>query len=222
MSHSEPVSHADLESRLAAAVKSMPMRHSAADGVGRRLGISATEAGLHPLRARRRSFAEAHSATSASLLVSRLPEPGESMHLLMDGSFRLGLVLPVIQRLIGGPCRLSVCTLGLHHNTTNLLHGMLQDGRLCHLRIALSSYFRAGDREIADRAAKILSQAGAAIAVERLHVNLQLWQPEAGSDRYVVESSGNLRSCQCIEIATVINDAPLFEWHSRWLSKLFA
>lgn len=214
------VSHADLESSLAAALDALPSRRNAQATIGDRLGISAAQIGLQANRTRRRSHRDGRQVAAAAL-VTRLPAKGETLHFLMDGNFTLANVITVIQSLIGEPCRLTICTLGLNDDTTDMLAAMLRDGRLAELRLAFSSYFRASDPDTAAHAVKTLTEQGATVAVERLHAKLQLYRPARGRDRYVLETSANLRSCQCVEIAAITNDSGLFRWHDQWLTQFF-
>jgi hypothetical protein len=189
--------------------------------IGGRIGVSAKEAGLHSQHIRRRQFLDGQGQANATALISRLPQPGEALHLLMSGEFTLANVLPVIQAHIGQPCHLTICTLGLNDATTDLLAAMLRAGTLASLRLAMSSYFHASDSATADRAIQTLRQCGATIAIERNHAKLQLWQPATASARYVLETSSNLRSCNCVEILTLTNDPELYAWHNRWLTRFF-
>ena len=211
----------NLETSLAAAVATIPTRQKTAQTIGAKLGVSAMDAGLCAKRTRRRSFAEADGATTAAALVTRLPRNGEAIHWLLDGNFRLADVIPVIQAHIGAPASLTICTLGLNNDTTDLLAAMLQDGRLTGLRLAMSSYFKASDPETATHAVQALTAVGAVVAVARLHAKLQLWRPATGPARFVLETSSNLRSCQCVEVASLTNDARLYRWHCQWLTKFF-
>jgi len=211
----------NLETALAAALDALPTRQDRAGTIGTRLGISAAQTGLHAQRTRRRRFVDGQCEANAAALLKRLPRDGETLHLVMDGTFTLANVIPVIQRHVGEPCRLTICTLGLNDATTDQLVAMLKDGTLSGLRLTMSSYFKASDPETAARAVEALTQAGAVVAVERLHAKLQLWKPITRPDRYVLETSSNLRSCNCVEIATLTNDARLYNWHHRWLTKFF-
>jgi hypothetical protein len=211
----------DLENSLAAALNALPKRQDRSGPIGTRLGISAAQTGLHAQRTRRRQFVDGQGEANAATIVKRLPQAGEALHFVLDGTFRLSDVIPVIQAHIGEPCRLTICTLGLNDTTTDQLAAMLRVGTLSGLRLAMSSYFKASDPETAARAVKVLTEAGAVVAVERLHAKLQLWQPATARGRYVLETSSNLRSCNCVEVATLTNDARLYNWHHRWLTKLF-
>ena len=211
----------DLETSLSAALEALPRRRGHSGTIGQRLGISAAETGTHRQRIRRRQFINGQGEANAAALVKRLPKDGEAMHFIMDGTFTLANLIPIIQGHVGQPCRLTICTLGLNDATTDALAAMLKTGTLSGLRLAMSSYFRASDPETADRAVKILGGAGAVVCVERLHAKLQLWQPATSRAHYTLETSSNLRSCNCAEIVTLSNDAALYTWHNKWLSLFF-
>ena len=211
----------DLESALCAALDTLPKCRNAAATIGQRLGVSAREAGLHSHRTRRRVFHDGRGQVAAGELVTRLPAKGETVHFLMDGNFRLSDVIPIIQQHIGQPCRLTICTLGLNNDTTDQLAAMLKAGTLAELRLAFSSYFKASDPDTAVYAVQTLTRQGATVAVERLHAKLQLYQPAKGRARYVLETSSNLRSCQCVEVVSVTNDPGLYHWHDQWLTGFF-
>ena len=209
-----------LESDLAAALDSLPTRRSGPENIGQRLGLSAQAIGTHTQQTRHRTFVDGRGQVAAEL-IKRLPRPGEAIHFLMDGTFTLANCIPVIQSQIGEPCELTVATLGLNDATTDTLAAMLRAGTLAGLRLAISAYFRATDPETADRAVRVLKEHGAQVAVERMHAKLQLWQPATKPARYVLETSSNLRSCNCIEAVALTNDAALYRWHNRWLTEFF-
>lgn len=211
----------DIETALAAALDASPATRSRPTTIGARLGLSAREIGLHGHQTKRRTFQDGRGQVAAAELVTRLPATSETLHFIMDGNFTLATVIPLIQSLIGEPCKLTICTLGLNDATTDQLAAMLKAGTLAELRLAFSSYFRASDPNTAAHAVDALTKLGASIAVERLHAKIQLWEPASQPDRYVLETSANLRSCQCVEIAAITNDAGLFTFHDQWLTQFF-
>jgi hypothetical protein len=211
----------NLETELCAALDAMPTRGNAAGSIGQRLGVSAQAIGLRSQRTRRRRFDDGRGQVAAAELIQRLPVKAETLHFIMDGNFRLADVVPVIQRHIGQPVALTVCTLGLNDDTTDQLAAMLHDGRLAELRLAFSSYIRASDPDTAAHAVDALTKAGATVACERLHAKLQLYRPARGRARFVLETSANLRSCQCVEVGAITNDPGLFRWHDQWLTQFF-
>ena len=211
-----------LDQILAAVVAEIDCESPAKRRIGSRLGINSVEIGLHSQRTRRRQFADLSGQTvEAARVISRLPTPGETLHFILDGSFVLASVIPVIVAHINEPCRLTACTLGLNDSTTDLLAIMLKDGRLASLRLAMSSYFKSADAQTADRAVKVLKAQGAEVAVERVHCKLQLYEPTKSKNRFVLLSSSNLRSANCIEAGSLSNDGGLYTFFDKWLTTFF-
>lgn len=210
----------DLEAALSAGLGELPEATSRT--IGTDLGINAQDIGTHRRTTRRRRFADwTEQSAKAEKVVGRLPSKGTTSHFLLDGSFVLASIIPVILDQINSPCRLTIATLGLNLDTVDLLATMLQDKRLSSLRLAMSSYFQQADPTTASYATETLKQEGAIVAVARVHVKLQLYRPSTGKARYVLETSSNLRSCNCIEAAMLTNDAALYRWHDQWLTKFF-
>ena len=192
------------------------------DTVGRRTGLAAAAVGTVTNKITGRTFLDASYRTvTATELLPTLPAPGESRHWLMDGSFTLGSLIPHTLKLIGEPVELTLATLGLNDETASDLARLMHQGKITKLRMAMSSYFYGADKNIAQAIINLLRPLGATFAVERNHAKLQLYKPATGADRYVLETSSNLRSCNCLEIVAVTNDAALFEFHDKWLTTFF-
>lgn len=211
----------DLETLLSDALSTLPGRQSRPATIGGQLGIDAAAIGIHTRRTRRRAFVDGQGQANAAALITRLPRPSESMHFVLDGSFRLSETLPIIAQHIGEPAALTICSLGLNDDCTDLLSTMLKAGTVTELRLALSSYFKASDATTANRAVEVLTGLGAKVAIARVHAKIQLWRPATKAGRYVLETSSNLRSCMCIEQASIANDPGLFRWHDKWLTQFF-
>jgi len=208
-----------LEDALLAGLTELPRKASST--IGDRLGINSEHVGKCSTRTRRRFQNWSEQSATAGRLLKRLPRPGETIHFLLDGSFVLASVIPVIIALAGQRCHVTLATLGLNRDTVSLLDEMVRDGRIASLRLAMSSYFAAADAATADFAVEVLKQAGAVVAVERVHAKIQLYAPITRPDRYVIETSANLRSCNCVEAAALTNDPKLYNWHDKWLSRFF-
>lgn len=194
---------------------------SSAETIGRKLGVSAIATGTVTTRTHRRTFKQANGNNPLDELLPKLPKAGETFHWLLDGTFQMGSVIPHVQRLIGEPCGITLATLGLNNATADELEQMLRDGRATGLRLAISSYFQSADKITAERITAQLKAAGASLAVERNHAKVQLYKPVNKPGRYVIETSSNLRSCNCIEIATITNDTALYDWQDGWLTQFF-
>lgn len=201
------------------ALSGLSRAHAARQSIGSRLGVQSSPFMRRPTR---RTFVDYSGQTIATeKVIPSLPRPGETRHFLLDGSFVLASVIPVIQNLIGCPVQLTIATLGLNRDTVDLLCQMLRDQWLKSLRMVLSSYFAGSDKAACDHATKKLTQAGAEVITTRCHAKVQLYKPSKGPARYVIETSANLRSCQCLEAAMLTQDAGLYAFHDQWLTQLF-
>ena len=196
----------------------IPVTSSATRPAGEALGVQAQRITRHP---RQRRFVDMREQSDAARkLVCPLPRPGESVHALLDGSFVLAAVIPAVLEELAQPAALTVSTLGLNDTTIDLLCRELETGRLTKCDLVLSHYFQQADREQCARAVHRMHQAGQAVAVCRCHAKLMLFQPAKGRDRYVIESSANLRSAVCLEQLTIANDPELYAFHAGWLTQV--
>ena len=187
--------------------------------VGRRTGLAAAAVGI---ATKKRTFLDASYRTvTPAEMVPSLPEASESRHILIDDSFTLGTLIPHIQTLIAKPVELTMATLGLNDETADSLAKLMHQGKITRLRLAMSAYFYGADKGIAQAIIGLLRPLGAQFAVERNHAKLQLYKPATGAGRYVLETSSNLRSCNCLEICAITNDAALYDFHDKWLTTFF-
>lgn len=157
---------------------------------------------------------------AARHLLTPLPRPGESVHALLGGEFVLACAIPVILDAIGQPCELDICTLGTNDAAVDLILREAEAGRVTRFRILLSQYFEQMDRSTCSRVVERIRAAGHVAAVARNHTKLMLWRPQAGSDRFTLEGSANLRSSVNLEQLTITNDRALYDFHQAWLGEL--
>ena len=87
-------------------------------------------------------------------------------------------------------------------------------GRQC------ADYFAASDAQTYLYARQELTSRGARIAATRNHSKIILLA--IGSDRYVVESSANLRSCNNVEQFTLTHSPALYDFHRAWIERIHA
>ena len=196
----------------------LPVTISATMPAGQALGVQAQRITRRP-RARR-VIDLREQVDAARKLVCPLPRPGESVHALLSGEFILAAVIPAILDELAQPAALTVSTLGLNDVTVDLMVRELETGRLTKCSLVLSHYFAQADKEQCARAVHRMHQAGQAVAVCRCHAKLMLFHPAKGRDRYVIETSANLRSAVCLEQLTLSNDAELYAFHAGWLTQI--
>lgn len=198
----------------------LPTASSATVPAGEALGVEARRITRRPRS--RRVIDLREQADAARRLVCPLPRPGESVHALLSGEFILAALIPAVLDELGQPAALTVSTLGLNDTTIDLLCRELETGRLRRCNLVLSHYFQQADREQCARAVHRMREAGQAVGVLRCHAKLMLFQPAKGRDRYVIETSANLRSAVCLEQLTLTNDPELYAFHGAWIDQVLA
>jgi hypothetical protein len=154
--------------------------------------------------------------------LSRLPPPGESIHIILAGTFRNFDFVPAIVDLAAPAVaeELYLATLGFDRRTADGLLSLLDSGRVRKCTLLVCVYFESHERELLDWTAGELSRRGSRALAARNHTKLQLFALGDGR-RLVMESSANLRSCRMAEQATLTNDWGLYDFHRAWIDDLF-
>jgi len=173
---------------------------------------------------RRRGRHEADDCTRISRAkdcLTRLPDEGESIHVLLSGHFRNSDFIPSILDMAGDRCeRLSVCTLGYDRKTVDMLLRELDGGRIGRLSMLSCVYAQSHFPDLHNWLTTELERRGSRHLAARVHVKVMAFDLADGR-RFAVESSANLRSCNMAELTTVTADAGLTEFHHRWIDQLF-
>jgi hypothetical protein len=173
-------------------------------------------------RAARRRFYDLSRVPNAARLITPLPAPGETIHALMGGDFHAWDLVPAIAgQLSVTIAELYVTTLGFNHANNQHLCEMLDAGAIGSAFILCSEYFRDADNDVYTAAERRLAERGSKIKAVRNHSKVMLIRPASGPDRYALESSANLRSCNNLEQFALTNDAALFEFHRGWITAQF-
>ncbi len=169
----------------------------------------------HTSRAARHVFRNARKQTQANGFLDVLPQAGEVLHLVLDGSFDLCHLIPRILALAAESLdTLDLATLGFHDSTIHILSRLSDAGQIGRIRLLASHYFRSVDSSLWSRAHAALTSRGHLIYVARNHAKLQLYRFRSGRTISLM-SSANLRSCRNAESAVIFGDPDVFRfWRS--------
>jgi hypothetical protein len=179
------------------------------------LGVD--HAGLrHLRRVRRRIFRDDREARqSATALLCPLPKAGETLHLILPGTFTpLDLVPALLGIIHQKATSLRLATLGYSSANVDELCRMLDSKQVGSLSLICSRYFAATSKSIFAHAQQELPRRGARLLATRSHAKVML--VEDAKSRWTFEGSGNLRSCVCLEQVALTNDPELFRFHAAW------
>ena len=165
---------------------------------------------------------DARKVKTAVECIRRMPERGESVHVIVGQAFAGFDLLPAFLELTGAPrfTRLYLTTLGFSRDNLAQLETMIRAGQMTWggLNILCGDFFRRADSGLWDIGKLIAKEHGFTFKSYRNHTKLIL--AELDGRRYVVESSANLRSCQNIEQFTFTQSRALFDFHASWIDEV--
>lgn len=175
---------------------------------------------LQRRRSVRRSLVDARHTRQAIEHLIKLPAPGESLHLVVDGRFTPCDLIPATRRLSHPAVirRLDVTTLGLNVENIHCIANGMDQGKVLEASVLVSHYFsRAEKAEYAFLQQEIESRGGR-VNNARTHCKLILMETTDGN-WYTIEGSGNLRACRSVEQFVISNDRDLLLFHRKWITE---
>lgn len=174
---------------------------------------------VHRNKAAKRSFLDARRCKNAMEQILNLPEPGESLHFIVDGLYEPCDLIPAVRRMSDPAMikRLDATTLGLNNDNTECISRGMDQGKILEANILVSHYFKSVDKdEYAFLKDEIETKRGGRVNGMRTHCKIMLLEMTDGNC-YTIEGSGNFRSCQSIEQFVMTNDRALLEFHRSWI-----
>lgn len=166
---------------------------------------------------------DARKVTAAVRILKRMPDCGESFHVLVGNSFAGFDLLPAFLQLTSSSRfdDLYLTTLGFSRDNLAQLEMMIRAGQLggggADVKILCGDFFRRADSGLWDIGKLLAKEHGFTFKSYRNHTKLILADIAGG--KYVVESSANLRSCQNIELFTITQSESLFSFHAAWIDE---
>lgn len=192
-----------------------------ADAIRKDAGVCLDEEQTYRRRGRH-TAADATRISKARDVLQQLPAEGESIHVILRGTFRNSDFVDAIMELAAPAVaeELYLATLGLDRKTADGLLRLLDAGTVRRCTLLACVYFESHDKSLWGWVVGELQRRGSRALAARNHTKLQLYALSDGR-RYVMESSANLRSCNMAEQATLTHDAGLYRFHAAWIDDLF-
>ncbi len=162
----------------------------------------------------KQAYRNARRQEAANAILDALPASGEVLHLVLDGQFNLGHLVPRILDLAGEPAEaLDLATLGFNDATVAMICKLTEAGKIGKVRILASHYFRSVDGDLWHRSHKALTDLGHSVFMAKNHAKMQLYRFKSGRVLTLL-SSANLRTCNSAELAVLFSDQATFDfWH---------
>jgi hypothetical protein len=172
---------------------------------------------------KRKSEARYHrAARTAAELLPELPNPGESIHCLMTGTYDLCQVITAVASPLPTLSALRIATLCFSKRNTAELLSLLETrkGNPFTLTLLVSVFFREHNKRLYEWFAEELkAHPTARLAAARNHCKVVCFDLGA-NDGLVFEGSANLRSNRNREQLTAIRDRQLHDWHAAWIDDM--
>jgi hypothetical protein len=168
-----------------------------------------------------RHFKHQLAVANAAKTLDALPAAGESVHIVMRGSFNAWDFVPAIARLAAPATigRLTLSTLGFARDNTVELLELLDSRTVAAVDFLCSVYFKSVDAGVYEHLHAELTRRGQRVAAVRTHAKVLCFELTDGRP-IVIESSANLRSCHNAEACCITSDAGLLEFHREWITYL--
>ena len=191
-----------------------------ADASGRTAAKLGTERSYR--RGGRHSMRDALAVSTAAASIERLPAKGETVHVLLSGNFNNADFIPAVVKLAAPVSidTLTITTLGYNRVGMTKVLELLDAGSIGTCTLLASCYFRTNEQELWGWMSGGKCRRQCRLLAARSHCKLLLFAMSDGT-RYVMEGSGNLRSCRCHEQTAITRDEGLYDFHLAWVNRLF-
>lgn len=155
---------------------------------------------------------------NAAKALDRLPDLGESIHILMSGNFAgwdyVSAILALAEPAVID--ELYVSTLGFSERNGGQLLELLDSGKVGRVWFLCSDYMRKVDAHIYEPLKQALEGRGHKIKAARNHAKILAFALSDGS-KISLDGSMNLRSCKNVEQVNITNSPDLFQFWSGYI-----
>lgn len=152
------------------------------------------------------------------LILKELPEPGEALHLLSNGTYNLMNFIIFLTEKFKVVDELFISTWATSTTNVNDLLKFFDNGIIKNLNVLLGDYHKFKSRAEFGMLANGLMERKQRFCIFNNHVKLIIARKDA--DYIVVESSANLTSNPRLELHTISNNADLYTFHEQWMLQM--
>jgi hypothetical protein len=149
-----------------------------------------------------------------------LPAPGESIHMVSNGTFDYWNLCPVMLRLLNRPATFYGSTWTMNRSNVLQLLNLFDQKKLTSVAMFAGLYFKRREPAIYSVLASGLIDRGQRFLCFENHAKIMLIG--ADPDWIVIEGSANFTANPRLEQNTVTNDRQLFHFHKEWMDDLLA
>lgn len=153
----------------------------------------------------------------AEKVLLEIPAPGESLHIVSNGSFDYFTLIPLAINLLQKPGDFYFSTWTMNKTNVNQMFELYDSGKIKSINALLGLYFK-------KREANVFNQLyeGCLARKQRLFVNRNYSKVtllDDGSNYIVIEGSANFTANPRIEQFVVTNNKELHDFHREWMEE---
>lgn len=152
-------------------------------------------------------------------LMTTLPEPGYSYHVISNGTFDYWSWIPVMAGYMGHVAEFYGSTWTLNRQNANELLELLDAGTIATASVITGLYFRRREPQIYGLLHKGMSERGMRCVGIENHAKVALIGNPDTDTWIVIEGSANWTANPRIEQNVVSNDRELYEFHRNWMEE---
>ncbi len=178
----------------------------------------AADAVPSPIVARAAARRTAQLAEAADVLAV-LPAEGESLHAVMTGRYDFMHLIAVLVDRIGIIEKCRIATLSYNRRNLAEMLALIDAGKVKTLTLLCSAFFRDHNKGLWEETLTEFRERGQRAAAARSHCKI-VTLAAAGSARWTMEGSANLRTNSNREQFALFRDAGLHDWHATWIDEL--
>lgn len=171
-------------------------------------------------RPRRRLQLRALKQEKLEQFFTQLPEPGETIHTVSNGSFDYWNFCPIVLQLLDRPASFYGSTWTMNRSNVLQLLSLYDQKKLTSVAMFSGLYFKRREPAIYTLLASGVIDRGQRFLCFENHTKIMMFA--APPDWIVIEGSANFTANPRLEQNTITNDRDLFEFHRTWMDELLA
>ena len=175
------------------------------------------EIGLLSRKVEKRRQIQATKRERMADVIDRLPEPGETFHVISNGTFDHFSFVPRISELMGTVDAFYGSTWTMNRENALGLLDLYDKGRLKTVALLTGLYFKRRETAVYATVLEGLQERGQRYIAFKNHAKVSLFAGLEADTYITVEGSANYTANPRLENYTVTNDKPLFEMHQAWM-----
>ena len=155
----------------------------------------------------------------ADIILQELPQLGESLHIISNGSFDYFNFIPISVKLLGGKCTdfyFSTWTMNL--GNTRALIKLYDEGKIEKINALVGLYFKKRESAVFNELYEGLKARGQKVYSNENHSKVTLLTN--GVDYITISGSANFTSNPRIEQFSINNSKELFDFHKQWMDEI--